>query len=107
MARVVLVSDVELEVTERDPAALTGPAAVDELLPVGEQSAKRRDGPGRRCVFEFRDEVDLRANGYSDRCGHGGVCKLESSARDRLRSAPIDLVLPAHSLCPINLRGNV
>src|SRR2546423_3638011 len=41
VARVVLESDVELELAERNPAALAAPAAVHELLLVGQQFRER------------------------------------------------------------------
>src|SRR5882757_7103099 len=68
MAGVVFVSEPEIEVAERDPAAFAAPAHVDDLLLVGQQARELGAGLGRERLFHLRFER-IRA-GFDAKSGH-------------------------------------
>src|SRR5947207_6131963 len=59
VARVILVADVELELAERDPAAVAAPAAVHELLLVRQQLAERGARLGCEILLKLGDESEV------------------------------------------------
>ena len=62
MAGVVLIADAEVVVAQRNPAGLTAPARVDDLLPVGQQLGEGRAGARGVGLLKPRG-VGVRADG--------------------------------------------
>ena len=60
IGRRVLRAEPQVEVAERDPAALARPADVDDLRLERKQPSERRNGRGRVLLLEARRELDIR-----------------------------------------------
>src|SRR5260370_17615492 len=59
VARVVLVAEVEVEVTERNPTCLAAPTSLDQLAFEGQQLTEGRAPFGRALVLEASHESQV------------------------------------------------
>src|SRR5262249_12316498 len=73
-AGVVFIGQVEVQVSERDPAGLTTPATVDEHCADREHGEEGCAGPGRSGGLEEGGEVEA-GNMNVDRVSHDGACR--------------------------------
>ena len=56
IARMILIGQAEIEITQRDPDAFAAPAYMNDLVFIWQQLAENCDGFGRACALELRIE---------------------------------------------------